>query len=233
VSRGSQIPEYVLEGCLAVFKSRNSPSCLYSTHLQQRPYFRQVAGSPIPMRVLDGRLTAGWQAEMGKEVSTMVSADHAPLLRAVLIHEAERSIFIITAHHSISDDGVSMTTAPCDLVRALSGEQLERRSVLPSSEDLLDVVSTRSTVQDQTQHAGSKGDDRTSFAHSYVEPFYTFLALPCASLLVLPFCSPARGPILPGRTWSSSSLRRIVARRGHLKCRLRHYLSQVFCNYLS
>jgi hypothetical protein len=137
---------------------------------EKRPYFRQVDGSPIPMRVLDGRLTAGWEAEMGKEVSRMVSADQAPLLRAVLIHEAERSIFIITAHHSISD-GVSMTTALCDLVRALSGEPLERRPVLPSSEDLLDVVSTRSTLQDQTQRAVDKGDDRTSFAHSYGEPF--------------------------------------------------------------
>ena len=32
----------------------------------KRPYFRQVDGSPIPMRVLDGRLTASWEAEMGK-----------------------------------------------------------------------------------------------------------------------------------------------------------------------
>jgi hypothetical protein len=136
----------------------------------KRPYFRQVDGSPIPMRVLDGRLTASWEAEMGKEVSRMVSADHAPLLRAVLIHEAERSIFIITAHHSISD-GVSMTAALCDLVRALSGEQLERRPMLPSPEDLLGVVSTAYTVRDQTQHAVAKGNDRTSFAQSYVEPF--------------------------------------------------------------
>jgi hypothetical protein len=30
LSRGTQIPEYVLEGCLAAFKSPNSPSYLYS-----------------------------------------------------------------------------------------------------------------------------------------------------------------------------------------------------------
>jgi hypothetical protein len=35
---------------------------------------------------------------------------------------------------------------------------------------------------------------------------------PARHFLVLPFYSPARGPILLGRTWSSSSLRRIVAR---------------------
>jgi len=137
---------------------------------RKRPFFRHVDGSSIPMRVLDGRLTASWEAEMGKEVSTMVSADRAPLLRATLIHEAERSIFIITAHHSISD-GVSMTAALCDLVRALNGQQLERRPVLPSPEDSLGVVSTASTAQVQTEHAVAEGNDRTSFAQCYVEPF--------------------------------------------------------------
>jgi hypothetical protein len=136
----------------------------------KRPYFRHVDSSPIPMRVLDRRLTASWEAEMGKEVSTMISADHAPLLRAVLIHETERSIFIITAHHSISD-GVSMTAALCDLVQALSGKQLERRPVPPSSEHSLGVVSTVSTVQVQTGNAVAKGNDRTSFPQSYVGPF--------------------------------------------------------------
>jgi hypothetical protein len=43
--------------------------------------------------------------------------------------------------------------------------------MLPSPEDLLGVVSTISTVQDQTQHAVVKGNDRTSFGQSYVEPF--------------------------------------------------------------
>jgi hypothetical protein len=107
---------------------------------------------------------------MAKEVSIMVPGDHAPLLRTVLIHEAERSIFIVTAHHSISD-AVSMTTALCDLVQALSGEQLERRPMLPSAENSLGVVSKVSTVRDQTEHAVAKGNDRTSFVQSYVEPF--------------------------------------------------------------
>jgi hypothetical protein len=30
LSRGTQIPEYVLRGCLTAFKSRNPPNCLYS-----------------------------------------------------------------------------------------------------------------------------------------------------------------------------------------------------------
>jgi hypothetical protein len=121
------------------------------------------------MRVLDGKFAASWEDEMGKEVSTMIPADHAPLLRTVLIHETERSIFIITAHHSISD-GVSMAAAPCDLVRALSGEQLERRTMLPSPENLLGVSNT-SAVRDQTERAIAKGNDRIRFARSYIKPF--------------------------------------------------------------
>jgi hypothetical protein len=136
----------------------------------RRPYFRQVNDSPIPMRVLDGRLTASWEVEIARENSAILWGDHAPLLRTVLIHQAERSIFIITAHHSIGD-GVSMAAALCDLVRALSGEQLERRPMLPSPEDLLDVVSQVSPVQDQTEHTVANGHNRTSFAQSYVKPF--------------------------------------------------------------
>jgi len=131
-----------------------------------RPYFRRVDGAPIPMRVLDGKLSTSWQAELGKEVSTMIGANRAPLLRAVLIHEAERSIFIMTAHHSISD-GVSMREALCDLVRALSGEQLDRRSVLPSPEESLGVTSRVSTAH-PLEYVAAK---RTNFVQDYVKPF--------------------------------------------------------------
>jgi hypothetical protein len=144
-------------------------SVLIDVDDDNRPYFRRANGSPIPMRVLDGKFAASWEDEMGKEVSTMIPADHAPLLRTVLIHEAERSIFIITAHHSISD-GVSMAAALCDLVRALSGEQLEQRTMLPSPEHLLGVSNT-SAVRDQTERAIAKGNARIKFARSHIEPF--------------------------------------------------------------
>src|SRR5215470_17042264 len=131
-----------------------------------RPYFRRVDGAPIPMRVLNGKCSTSWEAELAREVSTMVKADHAPLLRAVLIHEAERSIFIMTAHHSISD-GVSMREALRDLVRALSGQQLDRRSVLPSPEELLGVTS-KATTAHPLEYVTAK---KINFVQNYVEPF--------------------------------------------------------------
>jgi hypothetical protein len=54
-------------------------SVLIDVDNDNRPYFRRVNGSPIPMRVLDGKFAASWEDEMGKEVSTMIPADHAPL----------------------------------------------------------------------------------------------------------------------------------------------------------
>src|SRR5262249_2374720 len=74
-----------------------------ATESDGRLYFRQVDDAPIPMRVLDGKRGASWEAELGKELSTSVAGHRAPLLRTVLIHQPERSIFMVTAHHAISD----------------------------------------------------------------------------------------------------------------------------------
>jgi hypothetical protein len=102
-------------------------------------YFRHVEGVSVPMRVLHGVSEHHWETETAKEVYEPFSGDKAPLLRSVLIHEPDRSIFIIAAHHSISD-GMSMTVVLRDLVRALSGEAIDRYPVLPSQEEALGVT---------------------------------------------------------------------------------------------
>jgi hypothetical protein len=104
-----------------------------------KPYFRHVAGASIPMRDLNGTVEYRWETEMAKEVFQPFAAEDAPLVRTVLIHEPERSVFIIAAHHSISD-GMSMTVVLRDLLRALSGEALDRYPVLPSQEELLGIT---------------------------------------------------------------------------------------------
>jgi len=60
-------------------------SVLIDVDDDNRPYFRRVNSSPIPMRVLDGKFAASWEDEMGKEVSTMI-----PAMRTVT--RASRSI---------------------------------------------------------------------------------------------------------------------------------------------
>lgn len=68
-----------------------------------KPYFRDVEGAFIPMRVLNGISEHRWETEIAKEVFEPFTGDVAPLVRTVLIHEPARSIVIIAAHHSISD----------------------------------------------------------------------------------------------------------------------------------
>lgn len=108
-------------------------------NLGGRPYFRRVEGAPIPMRVLDGTSAQSWETEMAEEVFTPFSGDHAPLLRTVLIHQPQRSIFIIAAHHSIAD-GISMTAVLYDIARALSGATIESHPMLPSQEEALGIT---------------------------------------------------------------------------------------------
>jgi hypothetical protein len=53
----------------------------------------------------------------------------------VLLHQAHRSVFILTAHHSIGD-GISSSYLVRDVLRALSGENVEVLPVIPSVEKM-------------------------------------------------------------------------------------------------
>jgi hypothetical protein len=114
----------------------------FSVRIEQNnggvPFFRHVDGAPIPLRVVDGMSGPSWQEEMAREIFTPFSGDVAPLLRATLIHEANRAVFILAAHHTISD-GVSMAAALCDMFRVLAGGTIEPYPVIPPMEESLGV----------------------------------------------------------------------------------------------
>jgi hypothetical protein len=74
------------------------------------PFFREVEKVEIPLRVVDGLSGQSWVEEMAREVNTPIPGDPAPLMRAVLLQDATRSVLIVTTHHSISD-GISMSAA--------------------------------------------------------------------------------------------------------------------------
>jgi len=102
------------------------------------PFFRHVDGAAIPLRVVDGPSCPTWQEEMAREIFTPFAGDAAPLLRATLIHEANRAVFILAAHHTISD-GVSMAAALCDLFHVLAGGTIELHPIIPPMEESLGV----------------------------------------------------------------------------------------------
>ena len=88
------------------------------------PYFRPDVNARIPLRVVANPEHANWQMEVAKELATPFDEQQAPLVRAVLSHGTRESVFILTAHHSIAD-GLSLTYAIRDVLRALSGKTLE------------------------------------------------------------------------------------------------------------
>ena len=127
------------------------------------PCFRRVAGTQIPLRVVDTRdAEPQWEREIESELSTRFDPKQAPLIRAVLLHQPNKSMLIFTAHHSIGD-GISMAFAIRDTLRALSGEKLETLPPLPSMEDLLGMPQTP-PARPLSKEALSTGADRVAAA---------------------------------------------------------------------
>jgi hypothetical protein len=108
-----------------------------------RPHFRRET-APIPLRVVQGNNAAQrWESEIELELSIPFNARQAPLVRAVLLHEADQAVFILVAHHSIAD-GVSIAFVIRDVLQALSRNPIGLLPLLPAHEEILGV--TRSDV---------------------------------------------------------------------------------------
>lgn len=111
--------------------------------IQQRvPHFHSVHDCPIPLRI--SAPGTAWEREAEREIRELFDPTQAPLVRVVLIHEAGRSVVLVTAHHSVAD-GMSSVFLVRDLLLALSGRPLERYP-FPSSVDQLLGVPTRQTA---------------------------------------------------------------------------------------
>ncbi|WP_446743423.1 condensation domain-containing protein [Silvibacterium acidisoli] len=103
-----------------------------------RPFFKHHAQAPIPLRVVAGESVSRWEAEIERELAIPFAPGEAPLLRAVLIHQPDRSVIILAACHSIAD-GTSIQLLVRDLLMAMAGHSLEPLGFPRSEEELLDI----------------------------------------------------------------------------------------------
>jgi hypothetical protein len=87
------------------------------------PYLQPVASARIPLRIVAGG-DWRWELEIERALATPIDARRAPLVRAVLLHQAHRAVLILVAHHSIAD-GRSLVFAMRDTLHAVSGTLLD------------------------------------------------------------------------------------------------------------
>jgi Condensation domain len=116
--------------------------CIDSNH-SPIPHFRQVEGERIPQRVVE-TVEMRWERELERELRTQFDPRQAPLMRAVLLYQEVKAVFILVAHHSIAD-GFSSAFAIRDVLEALSGQPLDRLPLMPSREEILGLPRGRST----------------------------------------------------------------------------------------
>jgi Aldo/keto reductase family len=92
------------------------PTRIEQWHSDGVPAFRQAPQGFIPMKVL-AYDASGWTTEVAAQLTESFDESRPPLLRATLLHGADRSIIILAAHHSIAD-GLSLRLTP-DTTRTL------------------------------------------------------------------------------------------------------------------
>jgi len=101
-----------------------------------RPFFNHPVQAPIPLRIVPDESVPRWEAEVERELAVPFVPGESPLLRAVLIHQTDRSIIVLAACHSIAD-GTSIQLLFRDLLMAMAGEPLEPLGFPRSEEELL------------------------------------------------------------------------------------------------
>jgi hypothetical protein len=127
------------------------------------PHFSQETGAPIPLRVVQGKnAVQRWESEIELELSIPFNAEQAPLVRAVLLHEADRAVCILLAHHSIAD-GRSIAFAIRDLLQALSGGSIHSLPVIPAHEEILGLTRSKESQPAPGQESNTPPGRRATY----------------------------------------------------------------------
>jgi hypothetical protein len=103
--------------------------------LEGKPYFRQHANIPIPLRIVPQRESAAWHVEMAKELATPIATSGAPLVRITVLRKHGGSTVLLSMHHSIAD-GLSSAFVIRDILEALSGKPLQSLTLAQPQENL-------------------------------------------------------------------------------------------------
>ena len=106
------------------------------------PVFTPVAYGSIPLDVVKDAMSE-WTAHVAGQLDQPFDTSRAPLLRATLLHGADRSVIILCVHHSVAD-GLALSFLMRDVLRVFAGEPVRLSTETASIEHL--VAARRSTL---------------------------------------------------------------------------------------
>src|SRR6266436_5027671 len=106
------------------------------------PVFTPVPYGSIPLHVVENAMSE-WTAHVAGQLDQRFDASRAPLLRATLLHGADRSVIILCVHHSVAD-GLALSFLMRDVLRVFAGEPVRLSTETASIEHL--VAARRSTL---------------------------------------------------------------------------------------
>jgi NRPS condensation-like uncharacterized protein len=108
------------------------------------PVFTPVPYLSIPLHVVEDA-TLEWTAHVAGQLDQPFDTSRAPLLRATLLHHADRSVIILCVHHSVAD-GLALCFLTREVLRAFAGEPVRLSTETASIEQLLGGRSNTSAM---------------------------------------------------------------------------------------
>lgn len=92
--------------------------------------------NPIPLEIRSYTVKTSIQMELQHELARPVRIFDGPLLRVVLLHNEQGCFLIVSAHHSVAD-GLSLVYLVNDILKAVTGSDLDELPLKPSLDELL------------------------------------------------------------------------------------------------
>lgn len=105
----------------------------------QTAKIENVDGCKIPLRIIYAKTGEDWTSIVEEELNDPLDLSVAPLVRAVLVQQSGKTIFIFVSNHSISD-GMSVALVIRDVLNVLSGQNIGRLSAIPSLDEIIGVA---------------------------------------------------------------------------------------------
>lgn len=101
-------------------------------------YLKHVDDCKIPLKIIYTKTDENWNSVIEEVLNQPFDITIAPLVRAVLIQQPGKSVFIFISNHSIGD-GMSVTLVIRDVLTVLSGSTIDMLMPLSSLDELAGV----------------------------------------------------------------------------------------------